>query len=103
MGVLIIVPRSMIAMRFKMRLFVLPVAYLSLVMFGSGCDSSTVNESKSPETATATLPKDAPPPPATYKEFYERQLKAGGKSDSAKKGAPASAAEAPKGGDAPKP
>jgi hypothetical protein len=61
-------------MRFKTKFFILSAACLSLTMFGAGCDNSSVNESKPAGSATANVapPKDAPPPPKDYKEYYER-------------------------------
>jgi hypothetical protein len=63
-------------MRFKTKFIMLSAACLSLTMFGAGCDNSSVNESK-PAAGTANVapPKDAPPPPKDYKEFYERTQK----------------------------
>jgi hypothetical protein len=71
-------PRRTIAMSFKTRFLVPPAACLCLTMFGAGCDNSRVNEAGSPvpEGSAASAPKDAQPPPQSYKEYYERTQKA---------------------------
>jgi len=54
---------------------ILPAVCVGLACFGSGCENSSVNESGSPAasgSATAAPAKDAPPPPNSVKEFYER-------------------------------
>jgi hypothetical protein len=56
---------------------VLPALCVGLAWFGTGCDSSSVNESGSSgakgSAATAAPAKDAPPPPKTIKDYYEQQ------------------------------
>jgi len=57
---------------------ILPVACLSLAMFGSGCDNSGVNEENSGGKApSGAAVKDGPPPPKSVKEWSEQNRKIG--------------------------
>jgi hypothetical protein len=54
---------------------VLPAVCVSLAWFASGCSNSSTNESGSSGAtgSTAAAPaKDAPPPPNSVKDYYER-------------------------------
>jgi len=54
---------------------VLPAVCVSLAWFASGCSNSSTNESGSSGatgSAAAAPVKDAPPPPKSVKEYYER-------------------------------
>jgi hypothetical protein len=60
-------------MRFKTKFVLLSAACLSLTVFASGCSNDSVNEPGAPPgSANAAPPKDAQPPPTSYKEYYER-------------------------------
>ncbi len=72
---------------------VLPAVCVSLAWFASGCSNSSTNESGSSGatgSAAAAPAKDAPPPPNSVKEFYER-------SQTAKTVPPGKATPKPKG------
>lgn len=63
-------------MRFRTRFFFLPTACLSLTIIGSGCDNSSINETRSPAAkGGAEAVKPAEPPPKSVAEYYERTQK----------------------------
>jgi hypothetical protein len=62
--------------RIRTRFFVLPAACLGLAVFGTGCDNSSVNETKPAGTQASTgAPANNVPPPKSVKEYYERTQK----------------------------
>jgi hypothetical protein len=69
--------RRTIAVRIRTRFFALPAACLSLAVFGTGCDNSSVNETTPAGTQASTAaPANNAPPPKSVKEYYERTQKA---------------------------